>query len=35
MRALLRNTAAVKNSMVTYGGKALVELVFGRIRETL
>ena len=29
-RELLRKTAAVRNSMVTYGGKAPVELVFGR-----
>ena len=28
VRELLRKTAAVRNSMVTYGGKALVELVF-------
>ena len=28
VRELLRTSAAVRNSMVTYGGKALVELVF-------
>jgi hypothetical protein len=35
VRELLRNTAAVRNSMVIYGGKNLVEAVFGRSRETL
>ena len=35
VRELLRKTAAVRNSMVTYGGKALVELVLDEKRVTL
>ena len=30
VRELLRKTAALRTSMVTYGGKTVVELVFGR-----